>query len=170
MAGTLPELCSGHPGGGSIALGELLDTYGEELFIDLKREYSLDLGEFIRGEVATSPRFLLTMIKHLPEGTNFVAAHAAQVAKDPEYNSQNSQDAPAPVDPVQEFKQWTEDRRLMAQLINSVNLLVRHSVQWQKPPNIPLVGPSSWRGEGESKPAKAQSVMDVINRITGTHG
>lgn len=170
MAGTLPELRTGHSGGGSLALGELFDTYGEELFIDLKREYSLDVTEFIRGEMLLSPRLLLTMIKHLPEGTNFVAAQSAKFMETREQDTQTSPDAPLPVNPVEEFKQWTEDRRLMAQLINAVNLLVRHSVQWQKPPNIPLVGPSSWRGEGESKSAKTLSVMDVINRITGTHG
>lgn len=100
-----------------------------------------------------------------------MAAQAARLTREREQNPQTDTDAELPpVDPVEEFKQWTEDRRLMAQLINAVNMLVRHSVQWQKPPNIPLVGPSSWRGEGETKPAKAPSVMDVINRITGTNG
>lgn len=170
MAGIVPELCSGHPGGGSLALGEIIDLYGEELFVDLKCEYSLDLGEFIRGEVNTSPRLVLAMIRNLPEGANFTAAQSAKLTRESELNPQTNPDVPAAVDPVQEFKQWTEDRRLMAQLINAVNLLVRHSVQWQKPPNIPLVGPSSWRGEGETKPAKALTVMDVINKVTGTHG
>ena len=58
----------------------------------------------------------------------------------------------------------------MAQLINSVNLLVRHSIQWKdgKEPKIPVIGPASWRGEGtQSKPSKQLSVMDVINNVMG---
>lgn len=170
MAGTLHELHSGHSGGGSLALGEILDEYGEELFIDLKREYSLDIVEFLRGEVATSPRLILAMIRHLPEGTNFMAVQAVKLQERREQDTQTDTDAQVAVDPIEEVKQWTEDRRLMAQLINAVNMLVRHSVQWQKPPNIPLVGPSSWRGEGDSKRTKSLSVMDVINRVTGTNG
>lgn len=169
MAGSVPGVRTGHSGGGSLALAEILDSHGEELYIDLKREYSLDLVEFLRGEVATSPRLILAMVRNLPEGTNYVAIQAARLTREREQFSPDDTE-PIPVDPVQEFKQWTEDRRLMAQLINSVNQLVRHTVQWQSPPQIPLVGPSSWRGEGKSKPAKTLSVFDVINRVTGTHG
>ena len=140
------------------------------MFIDLKREYSLDLMGFLSGEVRTSPRFILAMIKHLPEGTNYVAARAAELAELRELGTQTPTDEPAEADPIEELKQWTEDRRLMAQLINSVNMLVKYSVQWQKTPDIPLVGPSSWRGEGARNPSKAMTVMDVINRVTGTNG
>lgn len=67
-------------------------------------------------------------------------------------------------------KTWTEDRRLMAQLINSVNILVRYLPSWQegKHPDFPLVGPAEWRGKtDESKEApKATSVMDVLRLFT----
>ena len=98
-----------------------------------------------------------------------MAAQAVRLALR-ERDTQTNPDVPPVIDPTEEFKQWTEDRRLMAQLINAVNMLVRHSVQWQKPPDIPLVGPSSWRGEGVIKPTKTLTVMDVINRVTGTNG
>lgn len=58
----------------------------------------------------------------------------------------------------------------MAQLINSVNMLVRHSIQWEdgKAPKLPLIGPAAWRGEGpNAKPSKPLTVMDVINNVMG---
>lgn len=62
------------------------------------------------------------------------------------------------------------DKLLMAQLINSVNMLVRHTIQWQdgKAPNLPVVGPAAWRGEGPEKTqSKPESVADTLNRIMG---
>lgn len=67
-------------------------------------------------------------------------------------------------------KTWTEDRRLMAQLINSINILVRYLPTWQegKEPDFPLVGPAQWREKrDETKDApKATSVMDVLRLFT----
>lgn len=73
------------------------------------------------------------------------------------------------VDPAAEARTWTMDRTLMAQLINAVNTLVPHSIQWEKPPKFPLVGPAEWRGE-TGAPAKPLSVMDVFNKVTGNNG
>ena len=136
--------------------------------MDLLKHFSFDLVGFLRGDVAGSPRLILTMIRHLPEGSLYVATlkSAPAMALQP--------DTPAEIDPVQENLTWTHDRLLMAQLINSVNMLVRHSIQWQegKAPQFPLVGPGSWRGEGESPiPAKPMTVMDVLNNVMGhKHG
>jgi hypothetical protein len=117
--------------------------------------------EFIRGDVALTPRLLLTLIRNLPEGAHYTAA----VASAPETAAVAKKRNPkAEPDPALEFRTWNFDRQLMAQLINSVNALVRHTIQWEKnPPNLPLVGPDSWRNEG---PAKPLTVMDVLNKIT----
>jgi len=117
--------------------------------------------------VATSPRLLLTLIRRLPEGSNYVAVLSSAPVEDG-----IDTDAPAEIDPVSERLLWTEDRRLMAQLINSVNMLVRHSIQWEqgKAPTLPIIGPAEWRGEGEKSQSKPLSVMDVINKVTGNHG
>ena len=121
---------------------------------------------FLRGDVAGSPRLILTLIRHLPEGSNYVAIlQSAPVEELP-----TKPEEPAPIDPVMESQMWTQDRVMMAQLINSVNMLVRHSIQWQdgKAPQLPLVGPSSWRGEGvNSKSSEPLSVADVINKVMG---
>lgn len=106
------------------------------------------------------------MIRHLPEGSNYVAA----LQSAPVDESLERSDEPAEFDPVQESQMWTQDRVLMAQLINSVNMLVRHSIQWQegKAPNLPIIGPASWRGEGvTTKPSKPLTVSDVINNVMG---
>jgi hypothetical protein len=144
----------------------LLDSHGESLFIDLLKYFNFDLAAFLAGGVASSPRLILTMIRHLPEGSNYVAT----LQSAPVDELLERSDEPAEIDPVQESQMWTQDRILMAQLINSVNMLVRHSIQWQdgKAPNLPLIGPASWRGEGaNSKPSKPLSVMDVINNVMG---
>lgn len=122
---------------------------------------------FLRGDVAGSPRLILTMIRHLPEGSNYVAALQSAPAAELE---EQPGDEPAEVDPVQEHKLWTMDRLLTAQLINSVNMLVRYSIEWKdgKPPDLPIIGPAMWRNEGpDSTPTKTASVADTLNRIMG---
>ena len=170
MAGTLCFLHRGNTGGGSYSLGELIDTYGEELYVDLKVHYQVDLAEVLAGTVATSPRLLLALIRGLPEGSRYVAV----LSSAPVEYSDDDTDAPAEIDPVSERLLWTEDRKLLAQLINSVNMLVRHSIPWEKgkEPKVPLVGPAHWRGEGtaeQTKPSKPLTVMDVLQKITGTN-
>lgn len=129
----------------------------------------MDLAEVLAGGVATSPRLLTALIRRLPEGSHYVAALSSAPVETGPIN-----DAPAEIDPVQERLLWTEDRRLLAQLINSVNMLVRYSIQWEKgkEPHIPIIGPADWRGEGgeKTKPSKPLSVMDVITKITGNNG
>ena len=132
--------------------------------MDLIEYFDFSLVDFIRGDVASSPRLVLTMLRHLPEGSRYVAA----ITSAPEVADATPQEIPEEADPALELRTWTQDRQLMAQLINSVNVLVRHSINWEqgKAPKLPLVGPSSWRGEGKS--AKPLTVMDVLNKITGT--
>ena len=118
------------------------------------------------GGVASSPRLVLTLIRHLPEGSNYVAAFQSA----PEEGLQTEEPAPIEIDPIEEHKMWTQDRVLMAQLINSVNMLVRHSIQWEdgKAPKLPIIGPAEWRGEGpNAKPSTPLTVMDVINNVMG---
>lgn len=122
--------------------------------------------DFLAGTVATTPRLILTLLRNLPEGTRYVAA----VASAPEAAAVHAKRAKAAeVDPTLDSRTWTFDRLLMAQLINSINALVRHTIPWPKDgaPELPLVGPNSWRQGPKSKPL---SVMDVLNKITGTHG
>lgn len=131
--------------------------------------YSLDLVAFLRGDVATTPRLILTMIRHLPEGSNYVAALQSAPVEEMAQLLGKEPEEPE-IDPVQESKLWITDRLLMAQLINSVNMLVRYSINWGdgKAPELPVVGPAKWRNEGPEKTqSKPESVDDTINRIMG---
>jgi len=166
---TGPRVHAGHGSGGSLALGDLIDSHGEALYIDLLKYYNFDLVGFLRGEVAGSPRLILTMIRHLPEGSIYVATlQSAPVEELAELLGTEPQEEE--IDPIQEHKTWTMDKLLMAQLINSVNMLVRHTIQWQdgKAPDLPVIGPAKWRGEGpEATSSKPESVADTLNRIMG---
>jgi hypothetical protein len=107
------------------------------------------------------------MLRNLPEGSRYAAA----LTSAPEAAGE-APEVPAEIDPVMEARTWNTDRQMMAQLINSVNTLVRHTIPWEqgKAPKLPLVGPAAWRGEGPKAPAKTLSVLDVINKVTGNHG
>lgn len=118
--------------------------------------------------MASSPRLILSLIRHLPEGSTYVALLQSAPAEDDATDT-----PPAELDPVYENQLWTTDRMLMAQLINSVNMLIRHSIEWKdgKAPDLPIIGPSEWRGEGpNATPPKPLTVMDVINNVMGHHG
>jgi len=130
------------------------------------KHYNFDIIGFLAGSVAGSPRSILTLIRNLPEGSLYVSKlRASAPAK------QADDDEPAEIDLFQENLTWTIDRVLMAQLINSVNMLVRYSVNWSEgnEPDLPILGPAAWRGEGpESQAAsKPVSMMDVLNKISG---
>lgn len=106
------------------------------------------------------------MITDLPEGSNYVSRLASVTSK-----SQENDEAVAPEpDPFYEQKTWTEDRRLMAQLINQLNMLIRFSVPWEqgKEPSFPIVGPAQWRDVTPAqKPSRQLTVFDVIQTVTG---
>jgi hypothetical protein len=145
----------------------LLDEHGEALYVDLKKHNQFDLVGFLRGDVPGSVRLILTMIRHLPEDSLYVATLRSAPAESNDVKAATKPD-PEP-DPVQENLMWTTDRMLMAQLINSVNMLVRYLPQWQegKHPKMPIVGPAEWRGEGDKPKSKPLTVMDVINNVMG---
>lgn len=109
-----------------------------------------------------TPRLLLTLIRHLPEEARYTAAVASAPEAAAVIKKRSSSDKP---DPIADYRAWSFDRQLMAQLINSVNTLVRHTIQWEqnKAPKLPIVGPAAWRNEG---PAKPLTVMDVLNKLT----
>lgn len=136
--------------------------------MDLLEYFRFDLVKFMAGDVNSSPRLILTMLRNLPEGSRYAAA----VTSAPEVVGIETPQAPVEVNPIQEARTWSHDRQLMAQLINSVNTLVRFSIPWEqgKAPQLPLVGPASWRGEGPKAPAKPLTVMDVMTKLTGNNG
>jgi hypothetical protein len=136
--------------------------------MDLLEYFRFDLVKFLAGEAHGSPRLILAMLRNVPEGSRYAAAFTSA----PEAAGMETPDVPVEIDPALDARTWNYDRQLMAQLINSVNTLVRYSIPWEqgKAPKLPLVGPAQWRGEGPQAPAKPLSVMDVMTKLTGNNG
>jgi hypothetical protein len=137
--------------GGSLALGELIDQHGEEIYLDLKEFWDFDLVSFIAGEVYSSIPIILAMVRNLPEGSRYYAAVAA--------DHLDELDAMTPardprVEAIMDRRIWTTDRQLSAAIINAINTNTAATGQWsEKPPEFPIVGPASWKKE-DSQPAK----------------
>ena len=66
---------------------------------------------------------------------------------------------------------WTTDRRLMAQLINSVNTLISLTGKWEKgkEPKFPVIGPVEWRDQQSQAGAAGgnHSVDATLHRLFG---
>jgi hypothetical protein len=143
--------------GGSLALGELLDEYGEELFLDLKEFWGLDLVAFLSGGVLSSVPVINAYIRHLPEGSRFVARW--------------SRDHPEGADAIEltpaqekyfEARTWNQDRRLLAIIANAVNQNTLALGHWakNKEPEFPVVGPVEW----DPKRRKRQEIREQIQQ------
>ncbi|HAP90778.1 MAG TPA: hypothetical protein DCR15_14055 [Arthrobacter bacterium] len=142
--------------GGSFALGELIDEYGEEIYLDLKEFWGLDLVSFIAGEVFSSITIIFAMLRNLPEGSRYYAA----VTVDREENPPEVTDKPKPdprMEAIMDHRVWTLDRRLVAMEINAINLNTAISGTWgpDGPPKFEQIGPSAWT-EGAIKPAEQE--------------
>lgn len=84
-------------GGGSYTLGQLIDSYGDEIAADLLEVYNVDLREVF----TTSPKWLLTLIVQLPPGSRFYAARRGGP----------------------QFRGWDETRYILAAVVNSIRVL-----------------------------------------------
>lgn len=90
-----------HPAGGSIALAELIDEFGEVLIPDLKHYYQLDLRDLFDPEDPLSPRWVLLHVKNLPLGSSFMAERRGG----------------------QEFRGWDESRYINVAFVNGLRTL-----------------------------------------------
>lgn len=62
------------PAGGSGALAELIDKYGEVLVPDLLHYYGVDIRDLFLEQNPLSPRYVLTLVTYLPVESAFFAA------------------------------------------------------------------------------------------------
>ncbi len=88
----------GDVGGGSYTLGQLIDSYGDEIAADLFEVYRVDLRDCL---FTMSPRWLLMLITQLPAGSRFYAARRGGA----------------------QFRGWDETRYILAAVVNSVRVL-----------------------------------------------
>ena len=109
------------PGGGSRSLGQLINSYGDEIAADLFEVYGFDL----RAVFDTSPRWVLMLITQLPAGSRFYAAKRGGP----------------------QFRGWDESRYLQASLVNSIRALqwtyVASKSKRKPPPPEPLPVPDN---------------------------
>lgn len=73
MGGGFQRLDRKDPGGGSVALAEVIESHGTELAVDFRVYYGLALSSVVGGEV--SPAEGIALINALPEGSRYMAAH-----------------------------------------------------------------------------------------------
>lgn len=159
--------------GGSLALGEILDSYGEEVYLDLIQYWGVDLTEFIAGEVRTSVKLILLKLNNLPEGARYPAAVVYDHPPEPEEPG-----APkVPEDPrmkaIHDARLWTSDRRLMATAINAIFSNTAVSGTWKdnKPPKFPTVGPPEWQPAEQkavtssTKSAEPKDLYEVLGKM-----
>lgn len=91
----------GDPAGGSRALAELIDRYGEYLVPDLLNYYGVDLRQLFLPESRLSPRFVISLIKGLPIESAFVAERRGG----------------------QQFRGWDESRYALVATVNAIRAL-----------------------------------------------
>lgn len=63
----------GHPVGGSLTLAQLIDEHGEHLAADLLEVYGVDLRDVLVPGSRLTPRWVLVLIRGLPETSRYVA-------------------------------------------------------------------------------------------------
>lgn len=131
--------------GGSLSLAGLLDEHGETLYLDLKQHWGFDLAEFFAGEVSSSPRLILALIRGLPEDSRWTrfmstALDGAQDALAELLSDEEREHA------EEEF--WTPDRLLLAQIHNAIVTNTQATGRWKdnKAPELPLMGPERLTG------------------------
>lgn len=90
------------PAGGSEALAELIDKYGEVLVADLLHYYGVDIRDLFRDERPLSPRYVLTLVIHLPVESAFFAERRGG----------------------QEFRGWGPDTYAAADIATSLRTMV----------------------------------------------
>lgn len=91
------------------------------------------------------------MLRNLPEGSRYYAA----MAVDNKNDAPESDERDPRLEEVMDHRVWTLDRRLVAMLINAVNLNTTVSGHWEKPPDFETIGPASW-SEDVQKPSEQE--------------
>lgn len=109
------------------------------------------------------------MLRNLPEGASFTAAMSAPP-------TDGGPASPQSIDPELEAwldrKTWTEDRRLQAQVINLLGILIRYSINWGEgnAPEFDVIGPAEWRGtKAQATGGQAKSIDDVLNAFLSSN-
>ena len=104
------------------------------------------------------------MMRHLPEGSRYVAIMSAPMDDD---KQQPKPEIDPAVEAAMERRLWTTDRKLKAQEINAIRDLTLVTGNWQKgkEPKFPIIGPPEWRRENPAKKKQPVTNADVLKAL-----
>lgn len=123
-----------HPSGGSTALGQLIDDFGEFIAADLKEVYDVDLRDVLVPGSGVTPRWVLVLVRGLPIGSRFYAERRGG----------------------QQFRGWDETQYIRAETVNTLRAVqyVITAANSEKKPKLPkpFPVPELSRGQRADKP------------------
>lgn len=97
------------------------------------------------------------MLRHLPEGSRYVAA--VTVDRDDEDAPDRERDPQ--FEAVMDRRVWNMDRRLQAATINAINMNTAATGMWSDgPPDFPTIGPASWQQDAPKKKEEEPEYTD----------
>lgn len=105
------------------------------------------------------------MMRHLPEGSRYVAVMSAPMDDDTAEKLRPKLDPE--IEAALERRTWTHDRKLQAQAINAIRDLTLVTGNWEKgkEPKFPVIGPPEWRGESAAQKSKPVTNNDVLKAL-----
>lgn len=89
----------GDAAGGSSALAELIDKFGEQILADLQSEYGVNLVQALKPGGGHSPKTILVLVRQLPPESRTTAAMRGG----------------------EQFNGWGVDRYLLTSVIDAIN-------------------------------------------------
>ena len=128
-------------GGGSSALGELIEKYGDALYRDLLFFYGVDLTDTVNG-YGTAPSLVLGLIRGLPDTS---MCHAREAGGDWNLG-------------------WGVERHMLAQIYDALNFNTAATGQCRKKP--PKFKPFPRPKKPSEKKKKKVSVLDLHRKFT----
>jgi hypothetical protein len=130
----------------------------------LKEHWNFDLVEFIGGRSYGTVAQIFAMMRHLPEGSRYVAIMSAPM--DDDSTRPEPEIDPDVADTVTR-RYWTQDRKLQAMVINALRDLTLVTGNWpkDKQPKLPVIGPPEWRGETAATKKAPPTTNDVLKAL-----
>lgn len=160
--------------GGSRQLSGLLEDAAEEIYLDLREYYDLDLNGWLEGHYPVTVPAVLAMIRDLPRGSRFAALATLRRRK-------GLIEVPEAMEPdddameLMDLRQWGSlERELAAGQLNVLNELLRFGPSWKKTPQqSAVVGPRDWwpedqRKKHDEKLGKQNTKSDAKNLSVGS--
>jgi len=139
------------PAGGSLQLVKLIEEFGSALLADLRSHYQVDIRDLWRDEATSlTPRYVLWLVEHLPEGT----ATIAKAKGGPKH------------------RPWTSELYLLAAVVNLLGAANRQRAG--KPMRKPLITPPKSNAKKRGRVVRVADVnarrMAALARSRATEG